>query len=123
MSSGSSAAREAEAHSTGVFETLEEMPAHLTAWARQSDAAYSRLVRSGQVKGTEFTADMPARLAGQRLRRVLTAKGIKQSELAKRLGISPAVISRVLKNPDRSMVATLRRIAAAIGVELHELID
>jgi hypothetical protein len=32
-------------------------------------------------------------------------------------------VSRVLKNPDRSMVATLRRIAAAIGVQLHELID
>lgn len=79
--------------------------------------------RAGKLKAIEFTEDTPAQYAGQRLRHVLKAKGMTQAALAKKLGVTPAVVNRVLKNPDRSMVATLRKIAKALGVDLYEIVD
>lgn len=63
------------------------------------------------------------RQAGNRLQHLLHQKGMTQAALARKLGVSPAVVNRVLKRPDRSMVATLRRIAAALQAELWEIID
>ncbi len=77
---------------------------------------------AGTLEMMEFTADSPAQAAAKRLRRVLSDRGLTQKELAKVLGVTPAVVSRVLKNPDRSKVATLRRIADALGIELREIV-
>ena len=63
------------------------------------------------------------RQAGNRLQLLLKQKGMTQAALARKLGVSPAVVNRVLKRPDRSMVATLRKIAAALHAELWEIID
>ena len=70
----------------------------------------------------DFTEDSPAQAAASRLRRVAKEQGVTQQELAKRLGVTPAVISRVFKIPNRSKVDTLRRIADALGVELVEIV-
>ena len=48
---------------------------------------------------------------------------LTQKEIARRVGVSPVVINRIFKNPDRSTVATLRKIAKAMNVKLIELID
>jgi ribosome-binding protein aMBF1 (putative translation factor) len=106
-----------------TLERIEDLPPELRAEAEESLSRYRNLVQRGKLTGIELTPDIPAQLAGSRLRRALKERGIKQRDLAKRLDVSPAVVSRVLKNPDRSMVATLRRIADALGVELRELID
>ncbi|MCK4658593.1 MAG: helix-turn-helix transcriptional regulator [Phycisphaerae bacterium] len=78
--------------------------------------------KAGTLEMIEFTADSPAQAAAKRLRKVLTQKGVSQKQLAEMLDVTPAVVSRVLKNPDRSKVATLRRIAATLGVELREFV-
>lgn len=61
--------------------------------------------------------------AANRLQHLLKQKGMIQAALARKLGVSPAVVNRVLKRPDRSMVATLRRFAAALHADLWEIID
>jgi DNA-binding Xre family transcriptional regulator len=116
-------AKVAETGSETTVLTPEQMPPDMKAEFEAQFAEYEAAKAAGKLDAIEFTADMPAQMAGNRLRRVLAEKKITQSELAKRLKVSPAVVNRVLKNPDRSMVATLRRIADALGVELVELID
>jgi DNA-binding Xre family transcriptional regulator len=78
--------------------------------------------RAGTLKMMEFTEDSPAEAAARRLRSILAKRGISQKQLAQMLGVTPAVINRVLKKPDRSKVATLRRIADALHVELREIV-
>jgi len=85
--------------------------ARLEAWARQAAERNDALAKAGNLKVIEFTADSPAEAAAGRLKRI-----------ARERGISPAAVNRVFKRPDRSKVATLRKIAAAMGVALHELI-
>ena len=75
-----------------------------------------------KLRPVEFTDDSPAALAAGRLGRVARAKGISQKELAERVGVSPSFISKVFKQPDRSKVATLRKIAEALSVELREIV-
>ncbi len=76
----------------------------------------------GRISSMEFTEDSPAVAAANRLRRTAERKGVSQRELARKLNVSPSVISKVFQNPDRSKVATLRRIAAALQVELAEIV-
>jgi len=80
------------------------------------------LVAAGKLEAVEFSADSPAALAASRLGRVARAKGVSQKELAERLGVSASFISKVFKQPDRSKVATLRKIAEALGVEVREIV-
>jgi ribosome-binding protein aMBF1 (putative translation factor) len=71
----------------------------------------------------ELTEDSPVQAAASRLRQAADAQGITQSEIARRLDVSPAVINRVFKNPDRSRVSTLRRIAEVMGLDLHQILE
>lgn len=80
------------------------------------------LERSGKLPKLELGPDTPVLLAASRLRDVLEERGLTQRQLAAMLKVTPAVISRVLKNPDRSKVVTLRKIAQALGVDLHQII-
>jgi hypothetical protein len=89
---------------------------------------YERLVKviseyaEKPVEFVEFSPTGPAKKAGSRLKQVFKVRGIKQADVARRLGVSPAVISRVLKHPERSRLQTIRSIADAAGVSLAELI-
>jgi transcriptional regulator with XRE-family HTH domain len=60
--------------------------------------------------------------ASDRLKWLAAQLDLTQKEIAKRVGVSAVVINRIFKNPDRSSVATLRKIAKAMGVKLTELI-
>ncbi|MCL2646526.1 MAG: helix-turn-helix transcriptional regulator [Phycisphaerales bacterium] len=55
------------------------------------------------------------------LQNLVRQKGITQKELAKRTGMDAAMVSRVLKDPNRSKLATVKRIAHALGVRLGDL--
>jgi hypothetical protein len=70
----------------------------------------------------DFDPAIPAKTAGQRLKLLLKSRGLKQSEIARRLGVAPSVISRVLKYPQRSRLGTIQKIAKAAGIPLGELI-
>lgn len=67
--------------------------------------------------------DFFADVAAKRLVTARKAKGITQQELANRLGIAQTQISRIEKNPDRTTLRTLKRIAKALRVDVRDLID
>lgn len=90
--------------------------------AARAVADARRQLKEGRLETWPLAATIE-RQAGNRLQHLLKQKGMTQAALARKLGVSPAVVNRVLKRPDRSMVATLRRIAAAIHAELWEIID
>jgi len=77
---------------------------------------------AGELEAVEFTEDSPAVAAANRLKGVARAKGVSQKELAERLGVSASSVSKVFRNPDRSKLVTLRKIADALGVELREIV-
>jgi len=117
--------------SGGVFSALPARPLP-ESWDDLSEAARreleaeirrnNALLAAGELEAVEFTEDSPAIAAANRLRRVARAKGVSQKELAERLGVSASSVSKVFRNPDRSKVATLRKIADALGVELREIV-
>jgi hypothetical protein len=78
--------------------------------------------RKGPISFVPFDPAVPAKRAGSRLRQVLKARGVKQSEVARALGVTPSVISRVIKHPERSRLSTIRKIANAAGVPLSDLV-
>jgi DNA-binding Xre family transcriptional regulator len=90
--------------------------------AEQVYAANQQAARRGTLRTVEFDPAKPAKAAGNRLKQLLKERGIKQTELASRLGVAPSVISRVLKHPERSRLATIQSIADAAGIPLKELI-
>ncbi len=90
--------------------------------ARAAHAAHQRAVRAGTAEFTDFDPAVPAKRAGGRLREIFKERGIKQVAVARKLGVAPSVISRVLKHPERSRLATIRQIAEAAEIPLSELI-
>ena len=50
------------------------------------------------------------------------AAGLTQTQLAKKLGVPQSQISRIERNPDRTTVRTLKRIAKALRVDVSALI-
>lgn len=66
--------------------------------------------------------DVLAIIARDRLRQALARRGMKQTDLAAKLSMSPTSISRIFKAPDRSRLATLREIAAALDVDLSDIL-
>jgi lambda repressor-like predicted transcriptional regulator len=90
--------------------------------ATRAIADARRRLNEGRLETWPLTATIEGQ-AANRLQHLLKLKGMTQAALARKLGVSPAVVNRVLKRPDRSMVATLRRIAAALHAELWEIID
>ena len=94
----------------------------LSSWARKVAEENRALEEQGKLDQVEFTSDSPAEAAASRLRLAAQRLGVSQKALAEKLGVTPAVINRVFQKPDRSKVSTLKRIARAMGVQLHEII-
>jgi DNA-binding XRE family transcriptional regulator len=86
-------------------------------WVRD---AYER-VKSGKAGPGLAFEDARAITLRNRLVFEIKRQGLTQAELAKRLGKSPAVLSRILRRPDRSKLTTLEQIAAKLGIDLHDL--
>lgn len=94
-------------------DTIDDAPK----WVRQ---AYERAKRGD-------TEPLPQEQARRRVARnklvvAMRQRGMTQAELARRLGKSPTSVSRILRNPDRSRVETIRAIAEALDVDLTEIL-
>lgn len=84
--------------------------------------AFLASVKSGSAEMVDFDPAVPARKALGRLKQICKQRSIKQSDIARKLGVAPSVISRVFKHPERSRLQTLRKIADAAGIPMGELI-
>lgn len=62
-------------------------------------------------------------IVGSWLAQARKKAGLTQKQLADRVGVPQSQISRIEKNPDRTTVRTMKRIAAALGVEVGELLS
>ena len=51
---------------------------------------------------------------------ILKQKGLKQNDLADRLGINRVSLSRILSNKNDMRVSTIRKIADSIGCDVAE---
>ena len=81
-----------------------------------------RLAAAGQLDSLVLDEDTISKAVATRIRWVMNEQGVSQRQLAEQIGVSSSVISRVLKNPDRSKVETIRRIAEALDIELREIL-
>lgn len=61
-------------------------------------------------------------LAGERIANARKAVGLSQTALGAKLGVPQSQISRIERNPDRTTVRTLKRIAKALGVDVSALV-
>ena len=58
-----------------------------------------------------------------RIRKIREAAGLRQSEVAYRLDISPSAYGQIERNAHKSTIETLFKIARAMNVSLTYLID
>lgn len=61
-------------------------------------------------------------LASEWIAKARKAKRLTQKQLGDKLGLPQSQISRIERNPDRTTVRTLKRVARALGVNVRSLI-
>jgi transcriptional regulator with XRE-family HTH domain len=61
------------------------------------------------------------RLVGDNVRRLRTAAGLSQAELAERMGVDRAYVSGLEQGARNPTIITLWHTAKALGAKLHEL--
>ena len=66
--------------------------------------------------------DLAIEFATESVVKARKAAGLTQKQLADRLGVPQSQISRIERNPDRTTVRTLKRIAKALRVDVSALI-
>jgi DNA-binding XRE family transcriptional regulator len=66
--------------------------------------------------------EMRLRTAGADLAKARKAKGWTQARLARKTGVPQSQISRIERNPDRTTIRTMRKLAKALGVDVRQLI-
>ncbi|MGE0480229.1 MAG: helix-turn-helix domain-containing protein [Phycisphaerae bacterium] len=73
---------------------------------------------------SEYVDDKAAALiiAGGELAAARRRAGLTQRQLGERLGVPQSQISRIERDPDRSTIRTMKRIAAALGVDVASLL-
>ena len=70
------------------------------------------------IDGEEFALQV----AGRRIAEARKAKGLTQKQLGDKLGLPQSQISRIERNPDRTTVRTVKKIATALGVSVRALV-
>lgn len=99
-------------HATGA-EALAEAPDWVKqAYERTKDITDGEEIDIGKVRG---------KLIRDRLLVALRKQGMTQGELARKLKKSPSQISRILRDPERCQVNTLRAIADALNTDLSDI--
>lgn len=82
--------------------------------------------RENILSDPEVNAIYEAELRAERIREQLLlwrcSAGLTSSQLAARLGITPAAVSRTERNAEKATVETLARYAAACGVKNPKII-
>jgi ribosome-binding protein aMBF1 (putative translation factor) len=73
---------------------------------------------------SEWLDDEQSRLylVGKDLVEARKRAGLTQAQLARRLRMPQSQISRIERNPERTTVRTMKRIAAALGVDVGTLL-
>ncbi len=66
--------------------------------------------------------EAPVVYVGDNLKRLRTLSALTQEELAVRAGMSTAAVARIERNEAEPRPSTLRKLAAALGVEPRELV-
>lgn len=66
--------------------------------------------------------DLALELAANYIAEARKKAGLTQSQLAARMGVPQSQISRIEKNPDRSTLRTMKRIAAALGMDIAAML-
>ena len=94
-------------------------------FAEELDAAvksHRAMAESGMLEVLDVSGDEGASAVAVRLRAIMNERGMTQKRLADRMGVSPARISRALKDPTRLKVDTLRRIAEALDIRVRDVL-
>jgi hypothetical protein len=97
-------------------------PADLERELSRSFADVDARRAAGTLQSEVLTPERSAQAFADRLKSLLGAQRLTQRELAARLKITPAALSRILKNPERSKVSTLRRIAREMNLSLADVV-
>lgn len=92
----------------------DELLHQLQARARQND----QLERAGCLNPIPFDVAATRQTIAKRIRSALRDRRMTQAQLAKSLNATPHDISRILISPDSSDIETLKRIAAALRVDV-----
>lgn len=66
--------------------------------------------------------EMKLRTAGADIAAARKARGWTQAQLARRTKVPQSQISRIERNPDRTTIRTLKKLAKALGVDVRQLI-
>jgi len=91
--------------------------------AELRDMVRSAIAKLNDKKTKWIDADEVARqLAGQRVAKARKAAGLTQKQLGEKLNLPQSQISRIERNPDRTTVRSLKRIARALGVDVRALV-
>ncbi len=59
---------------------------------------------------------------GKKLKRIRTAKGISQGEIGRILGVDKGFVSNIENGKTNTTLATIAKLAKAIGVSIDELL-
>jgi transcriptional regulator with XRE-family HTH domain len=70
-------------------------------------------------KSVEYHVDCTALQLTEELTRAMTDQGVSRAELARRLGTSPAYVSKVLRGDANLTLATITKLAMALGRTVH----
>ena len=94
-------------------------------YVRLSDAVEAQelaaMIEDKTVKWID-AGDLALELAGNYIAEARKQAGLTQSQLAARMGVPQSQISRIEKNPDRSTLRTMKRIAAALGMDISAML-
>jgi ribosome-binding protein aMBF1 (putative translation factor) len=101
-----------------VLVPLDEYEEFVKASMVQSAIAKLKDPDAVYVDADEFALE----LAAESIAKARKAKGMTQKQLAAKLKVPQSQISRIERNPDRTTVRTLKRIAKALGVDVSALI-
>lgn len=66
--------------------------------------------------------ELAVHLAAGRIADARRVAGLTQKDLAELVGITQSEVSRIENHPDRTTVRTLRRLAAALNVDVRSLL-
>ena len=90
----------------------------------EAEARNARMLAKFRDPATKWspTDELGLKLAGNRIAVARKAKSLTQKQLAAKLKLPQSMISRIERNPDRSTLKTLKKIAAALGVDIKALV-
>ncbi|MEK6674318.1 MAG: helix-turn-helix transcriptional regulator [Planctomycetota bacterium] len=80
-------------------------------------------IERGDDEETVDADDFFAQLAAEEVVKARKAAGLTQKQLGKKVGMPQSQISRIERNPDRTTVRTIRKLAKALRVDVSAFID